>query len=182
MGNIVVKSDLSDATLLEKFPNRSTKQKIFANATLQTTIDKMRLLIKAGRADQKVVYLVRIIARDLAGRDFDGIAHTIYNWIVDRVKYQRDPEGVEWLQDVEVTLRMKTGDCDDFTVLGASMLGALGIKSRIKIAKAGAPVWNHVYLEYYSPKRGIWVPFDASEKKYVGWEAENIQDTRVYTI
>lgn len=179
---ITFESDMSDAMIFEKFPDRPIRQQLIEGVTLEKTLHHMKKFIRAGRKDAKLVYLTRYIVRDCPGRDFDCIARKVYAWLIRKIKYVRDPDKVEWLQDHEVTLRNKTGDCDDFTILGAAMLGAMGLTTRIKIAQANVPMWNHVYLEYFSPTKDEWIAFDASNKKHVGWEYPKILRTKTYEV
>lgn len=167
-----------ESRLFEIFPNRPVKQR-FVNASLDNTIHHMKKFIEEGKRDERIVYLARIIAKNCDGRDFDCIAKAVYFFLIRMIKYQFDPRGVEWLQDCEVTLRKRSGDCDDFATLGSALLQAIGINTRLIIAQANTPVWNHVYLEYYSPRQKKWIPFDASEKKSVGWQSPNILETKV---
>lgn len=96
-------------------------------------------------------------------RNADAIAQRLYTWINHRIAYTWDPVNVEWLQSPDVTLRNRAGDCDDHTILAASLLEAIGIRTRLVVIKANPSAphkYTHVYIEYQS--KGIWRPFDTT--------------------
>lgn len=74
------------------------------------------------------------------------------------------------------------GDCDDYSMLAASMLTACGIPSSFVTVAADPRIpdaYTHVYLCAYvrdgenSSWRRTRVPIDASHGGYCGWEVEN---------
>jgi len=148
------------------------------------TVKKMTEFIRAAHKNPVCRMMTVIVVRKYikTGREFDMMAEVIYKWITESVKYFRDPHNVELVRDWENIVKTWEGDCDDFTVLSCSMLGSVGISTRIVICQAGKAQWNHVYAEYYSPAKGKWIPFDASMNKVVGWESPNIIKKRVFQV
>lgn len=155
---------------------------LFHNVGLDVTIRKIRELIHAGHKNPITRMFALKLTQDEDGRDFDGMAKAVYDWLIKNIKYHRDPVGVEWLQDAENTIRIKAGDCDDFTIAACTLLGSLGIATRIVISQIKEPRWNHVFAEYYSPKQNKWIAFDACVKKFVGWKSPNIIATKSYPV
>lgn len=149
---------------------------------VQQTVKAIRTFIQRNRRNPKVVDLARKIVKDIPGRDFDAIAERVYQYLIENMKYHRDPHMVEWIQDAEVSTLMKSGDCDDFTTLSGSLLQALGLRTRIIIAAVNGPKFNHVFSEYWSPGSRGWIPFDASVKKEVGWQSPRIVKRQAFLV
>lgn len=93
----------------------------------------------------------------------------LFNFVRDHIRYTRDVYGVETLATPDKTLAMRVGDCDDMTVLLATLLESIGYPTRFVIEgyQDGAG-WEHVYLE--TCLRGQWVALDATEQVAMGWQ------------
>ena len=135
---------------------------------LTGVIDQIKRNILAGRADDAVraaaLNVTESAPRDprtpfANRRDFDALAVVVYRWMVENVQYVRDPFGMEQLQTASVTLRRRSGDCDDHTTLGGALLGSLGIPVRVRVVGAGSQP-SHIFLEYRG-SRG-WTAFDTT--------------------
>lgn len=77
----------------------------------------------------------------------------VFNFVVANVKYIQDLSGhIESLKDARATLRDGWGDCDDQTILNATLLGCLGFEN-VKIAMAkyakDEDTFAHVYCVCY---------------------------------
>ena len=57
-----------------------------------------------------------------------------------------DPVSREYFQTCAETLSSRSGDCDDFTILTANLMRAIGINTRFVL------VSGHVYLQIYLPE------------------------------
>lgn len=98
--------------------------------------------------------------RELAirlGRRFEAgdfkQARKLYEYVRDEIQYVYDPFGMEEIQPPEVTLRLRSGDCEDQAILLTSLLLAIGFESALLFADAnndGLP--DHVYSAAYIPK------------------------------
>lgn len=131
-----------------------------------------------------------------------GIAAAVHAWIQSRIKFVEDliPAGLAGVEDpaqAEVlirpadllAMREPAGDCDDFSMLCASMLLALGIEPKFKTVAADPTnpgAYSHVYVVANLPRRvgagAEDVAIDASHGPHIGWEAGNIQKARVWPI
>lgn len=113
----------------------------------------------------------------------------VWAWVKGRLTFMNDPEQAEPLglagngnevietlvRPVDVLRAGSHGDCDDFSMLCACLLKALGIKA--SFATVGADErdpaqFSHVYVVAYT-KDGERVAVDASHGPYAGWEAPN---------
>jgi hypothetical protein len=109
----------------------------------------------------------------------------VWDWVKARMRFVRDEATAEplqgWYRDpiVETLVRPRDmavlqgpqGDCDDFSMYGASLLLAKGVPVAFCTVAADpqAPtVFSHVYLVAYP--WGCRVPMDLSHGSYPGWE------------
>ncbi len=85
-------------------------------------------------------------------------AKAIYYFVRDNINYIGESD--EYFQTPQETLFSRGGDCDDHSILLASMLNAIGIKTRFVF------VPKHVYIEARvedDPLRNrAWIPLDAT--------------------
>lgn len=98
--------------------------------------------------------------RELAtrlGRRFEAgdfkQARKLYEYVRDEIQYVYDPFGIEEIQSPQVTLKLRSGDCEDQAILLTSLLLAIGFESALLFADAnndGLP--DHVYSAVYIPK------------------------------
>ncbi len=100
-------------------------------------------------------------------------ARQIFNMILKHVDYCPDILDVETLQTPMYTWKYGKGDCDDYSILGATFLETVGIPTHFVIVGRGKD-YTHVYL-YFEDLRGINHPFDLTRKRF------DFEDKR-YTI
>jgi hypothetical protein len=106
----------------------------------------------------------------VAAKDYASEVAAIHRWVQTQVRYTRDPVGQETVQSPEYTaFTSRAGDCDDFTVLEAALLGALGHPTRFVTIGFTPRAFSHVYLE--ANLRGQWLPLDPIVDQPPGWEA-----------
>lgn len=151
------------------------KKQTINNYTLTDLTRLMQKYIADGQVNQSVRLLASAITAGIDGRQYDALAQAIYGWIRKNIRYIHDPVQAEWVQSADVTARIKTGDCDDFSVLAASLLESLGIRTKLRfVSTQPSGQVNHVFIDYYSPKLKKWIPFDAIVPKKVGWQSPSI--------
>ncbi|MEO7827169.1 MAG: transglutaminase-like domain-containing protein [Allosphingosinicella sp.] len=85
---------------------------------------------------------LKVIFPSCRPKDEPAQALAIGKWVQDRTNYVH--EGVETFQRPETTIRRKAGDCDDYSVLIASMLGTVGIRNKLCILKINGR-WAHIF-------------------------------------
>lgn len=68
---------------------------------------------------------------------------SLIKYIKDNYKYVKDPNGFDYFASPQESCKLMAGDCDDYSILMASCLEAIGADVRI--------IWapNHVYPELY---------------------------------
>jgi transglutaminase-like putative cysteine protease len=139
------------------------------------TIKEMHKLVKAAKTDPEFRRLALWLTRDGdRSRDWKNYSAELENAFARLrkvVTYRRDPYQVEWIQSPWRTLRDGAGDCDDLSILIASVMGATGAKYRFLTFKANPrrPAdWSHVLTEILVPKKG-WVAADLSVAAPLGF-------------
>lgn len=165
------------------------------NPDIQTadTIQRMRQIVKESISSPIVISATH----QALGLDQHPV-NAIYQFIKQNVTFSEDHEVVKRLfgqsqvtpfgEDLLITpqaliSQIKQGDCDDFSMLAASMLAVAGIQSKfVTIAADNSlpDVFSHVYV-IANDGRG-WIPFDASHGKYLGWEYQNATRKQYWNI
>jgi transglutaminase-like putative cysteine protease len=111
----------------------------------------------------------------------------IFNAIRNQVRYTSDILGIDTYQNPGRTLRMRSGDCDDYSSLVCASLLSLGIPCRFKVIRTkDASEWNHIYAQGGLPRANPqrWYTLDASVNKPFGWEAPAgmIAESRIFPV
>jgi predicted transglutaminase-like cysteine proteinase len=111
----------------------------------------------------------------------------IFNAMRRDVRYTSDIVGADTYQHPRVTLKLKTGDCDDYSSLGCAALMSAGIPCRFKVIRTkSSPTWDHIYIQGGFPKHDPtqWMSLDASVPVKPGWEApaSMVAEARIFEI
>ena len=110
----------------------------------------MRRLSIAGGKDPTVraAALAVLRAAGVAAHDALAEASALFQFVRDRIRFTRDPVGVEWLQAPRHTLTLLAGDCDDMATLLAAMLRTVGIPARFRAValEPNSNRYSHVYV------------------------------------
>ena len=134
---------------------------------VEQTINVIRQLVDDAVKDPAVNVTAIQMVRG-TGDQFsrDAKAQAIYAAVANRFQYVEDPVGPfgpkETLRPARVLLQIWAGDCDDASVLIASLLGTIGIPSRLVTIAAdpSAPdEFSHIYPEA-EVFPGNWVAMD----------------------
>lgn len=100
-------------------------------------------------------------------RNYEAEVRALHGFVRDKIRYVRDPVGLELVQAPERTLDIAQGDCDDKSVLLASLLMATGHLARFVVVGFKGEPFSHVLIE---TKRGNrWIPLETIIDKPVGW-------------
>lgn len=141
-------------------------------AGVSATLKVMSALAFQGKINPTVRDRAMAVTIGLTSKDWVQQAQCIHSWVRANVRYIMDVEGVETLQTAETTLRVQGGDCDDSSVLIASMLGALGHPTRFFAMGFAPNDFEHVVCETKIGNR--WFACDATENVPFGWLPDGI--------
>ena len=173
--------------MLELFPTR--RQDIgTGDQTTWSTLRLMRQAIREGATHWEVRYAAVELVRHLIARDQLSEVQTIYGWLQANLRFTRDPAHVELIHGPEVLLRLirqdgvTAADCDDYAILGGSLLLALGYPVRLKAVSTNQRrEFNHVYLQVLV--YGRWLGFDPIRlDRSLGWETGGIMRATVLAV
>lgn len=131
------------------------------SAGTRATLQLMSALTNAGKKRLKIRRLAQILVSEKSQKDYAGEARELHRFVRDNIRYLRDIRGVETLQTPEKTLQFKSGDCDDKSVLLASLLESIGHKTRFVAVGFSPDTYAHVYVEVYI--NGGWEPLETTE-------------------
>jgi len=95
---------------------------------------------------------------------------SVFALVRDNIRYVRDVYGVETLTAPGKTLALRLGDCDDQSVLLATLLESVGYPTRFVVAAyQDAGQLEHVYVQTFAA--GRWIDLDPTERRPLGWSA-----------
>jgi len=141
------------------------------------TVEEMAKEAEKGALNWTVISITREITKNKKSRDYEAIADEIFWWVKKNIKFNRDPVPAELIQSPEMTIKVKTGDCDDMVILLDSMMQSVGIPTRyvtISYLPDAKDDYTHVYLEALVSKenqKAKWKPYDASVPNSTpGWK------------
>lgn len=100
--------------------------------TIEQTTTTMSELVERHKTDVTIRQYVADIVREknLEQGDVPSLCDAVYEWVRKRVKYWADIHDVETIQSPHVTLELGIGDCDDLSVLAATLLQAAGVPTQ----------------------------------------------------
>ena len=116
-------------------------------------------------SDEPIVKLAadRIAVASCASPSKVCYAKAIFYFTRDNFQYVNDPSAIEYVKTARQSLMSKGGDCDDASVLMASLLQAVGIRTRFVFEP------GHVYIHALLPEAlkkyksdGDWVSLDGT--------------------
>jgi hypothetical protein len=142
------------------------------DAGVEQTICVLRCLIDDAVKDPAINVQAIQILRDAGVANF-GVwdrLRAFYDWISQpsNFLYVPDPIGPfgpkETVRPARTLFQVKGGDCDDYSALLASLLGTVGIRTRlvtISADRSSPNDFSHIYPEAEAAP-GRWVPLDAA--------------------
>lgn len=144
--------------------------KLIQNVGFDTVVNEMRRIAQEGVQSSNVVTITQ---QAITGK-IDSIT-AIWDYIKSHMTYNPDPDDTELLihpnrlaQDFLAGAH-RSGDCDDFAMLTASMLGCLGRQVRMCIINYGSDSY-HAVCEVWSDFLDRWVCVDTASQIPLGWE------------
>ena len=148
--------------------------KFVGNASDNEVMGIMSRMLREGIANGEVRQLALSIT---AGVD-DPIS-AVYDWMIANYRYIPDPEVLNSELFIAPKVQVRrflngeqiAGDCDDISLMSASLLGSIGYQVRIVVIGQFNHELDHAYAEVYSAPLGQWLTFDPSDQHTpLGWE------------
>lgn len=91
----------------------------------KVSMSKIRKVIARASVEERVILKAREIVGQVDGRDPLAVLRALSSWVAANVGYTRERR--ELFQDPLTTIRVRTGDCDDHTILVVSLAQALKV-------------------------------------------------------
>ncbi|MCC7497316.1 MAG: transglutaminase domain-containing protein [Bryobacterales bacterium] len=165
-------------------------------ATAQT-IGVMAALVREDARSPIVRQAAMQSIAELGSRDERKEIASVFKWVKRHVRYRadaelaqdtpaQDPDTTEVLiRPVDLlTMPEPTGDCDDFAMLTAALLRALGIRANfvtIAADEEDPTRYSHVFLEAITSS-GERIALDTSHGPRPGWQAPAVGKSKTWSI
>jgi transglutaminase-like putative cysteine protease len=155
--------------------NMKTTLRASDDMPIEERVASIQELVYRSVQDPQMRKLALQITSGCEARDGECEARAIYDYVKQNVRYTGDVapishpdgsvEGIDLYQSARRTVQFSGGDCDDMSILIATLLALNGITPRLRVMKeSGNDDWSHVYptggLPKNSPTR--WIALDAT--------------------
>jgi hypothetical protein len=147
------------------------------------TVREIIRLVKADleRPELRLLATKILRSRAVANKDFVSEARTLYKWVTQKIRYQRDPIEIETVQSPMVTVQHGAGDCDDHVALYAGLASAVGLPVRFRAIGVVRDDLKHIWTEVFAGDR--WWAADTTEPaRGFGWRPERFPVERIYNF
>jgi len=145
------------------------------------TINRMESLVSGpeGVASPVVHQIVREAIRGSV-RDVTEI-QAWFDWVKNVIEFRGEAE--ETLQSPEVTIKLRSGDCDDLTMLLSAGLRSLGYQTAFRTVATPDSYgeFAHVYAVVQDKQTHKWIPIDTTvDESFPGWEPSETTRERTF--
>ena len=137
------------------------------------TLKIMRRLVRAAKKTFPVRQTALSLVQNIGQKNWHREVAEIWRFVNNNIRYVRDVNGVETLQTPEKTMEFGQGDCDDQSVLVASLLESIGHPTRFIAIGFGPASYQHVFAETKVGNK--WLPVETTEDWPLGFIPENIR-------
>jgi len=146
------------------------------NATLKAMADVV------SKAKKNIVNreLALSIVENLPSKCWTCEAKAIHSYVLNNIRYVRDIDGIETVATPEKTLEYKQGDCDDMSVLAATLLQCIGHPVRFVAVGFNNRPLSHVLIETLIGDK--WLPMELTESLPFGDYPPNITSRKIKNI
>lgn len=137
------------------------------------TLRRMRAFVLLDYAALPIVETAQDIVKNLRGHDFRGEIETLFRYCRDQIRYVRDPEDEQVIQNAAYTTKRRAGDCVDKSVLLATLCAAIGHTPRFVTLSYDTPqahekwFYRHVFCEVMDSQTGKWIALDPTPENYI---------------
>jgi len=139
-------------------------------AGTRETLKQMRRLVQDGKTDLGLRDLVQQIIANVPGKDWFGELCALLNFVRRRIRYSLDTNDIEVIQGAATTLALGYGDCDDLSILLATLCECAGHPcafAALGFDEVGS--YSHVLVLASGAGETDWIALDASEGQPAGW-------------
>ena len=146
---------------------------------IRETLRLMRSLCRQFKTDSHVRTLALQIVRGAPQKGYRAEAVLLHSFVRDHIRYVRDTHGVETVQWPTVTIELGQGDCDDKSLLLATLLESIGHPTRFRAVgfQPNTQSYSHVLVDVRMGKG--WFPLETTEPVPAGWSPAGVKATMV---
>lgn len=135
---------------------------------IRATLARMVRMTKEGRRDMGVRTKALMLVRRLPQKAYADQVVELFQFVQRQIRYVHDVREVETLQAPKYTLEMGQGDCDDKSMLLASLLESIGHPTRFAALAIDGGPFTHVIAETRLGDK--WKALDPTmSQAFVGW-------------
>lgn len=138
------------------------------------TLQLMHALTLQGKVSPKVRNLAVSVVSRLNSRDYVGESVAMQDFVKKNIRYVQDVTNTETLQTADYTLQKGAGDCDDQSILLASLLESIGQPTRFAAVAFSDEDYSHVYVEVQPGGKGVWYGAETIVDKPFGWTPPDV--------
>ena len=132
----------------------------------RVTLALMSKITREAKKRLNIRLLALFLVKNNNQKDYTSEVKNLHKFVRDNIRYVRDVRGVETLQIPEKTLEFRSGDCDDKSMLLASLLESIGHPTRFVAIGFVPNKYAHVYVE--SKIGSVWYPLETTEPWVAG--------------
>ena len=147
-----------------------------ARGTLET-LKLMRAVTRQGKKSLIIRQVATRLIEDLGQKNYSGEMERIHAFVRDRIRYAKDIRGIETIQTPEEVLKSGQGDCDDKSILVATLLESIGHPTRFVAMGFKNGQYCHVYVETKIGEK--WVGVETTEPVAFGWTPNGVTSRMV---
>lgn len=132
------------------------------------TLKMMAQLVRFWKRNAGIRQLAINLCSGLQSKDYVGEVNALFEYVRDHIRYVQDVADIETLHTPDVVLGQGAGDCDDKSMLLATMLESIGHKCRfVAMSWHGPNAFEHVSVETLIGT--VWVNLETTEPVNAGW-------------
>lgn len=144
-------------------------------AGIRETLRIMSKITKQYKANPLVRELALRLTAGLNQKDWRGEVTRIHDFVRDRIRYIKDIRGIETIHTPVELLKSRQGDCDDKSILAASLLEAIGHPTRfVAVGFNKNGTYSHVFTQ--TKIGNNWVTLETTEPWPLGRTCRGITD------
>lgn len=115
----------------------------------------MARLAREGSHDMRVRQLALDLTKNLPGKDWEGETKAIFDYVMSSFRYVRDIRDIDTLHMADTLLDTQAGDCDDLSIILASLLLSIGHDLQFVALSPAKGEWSHVWLRDLTSDRAL---------------------------
>jgi transglutaminase-like putative cysteine protease len=136
---------------------------------VRETLKLMSALVKGGKKSPAVRTKALALTQHLRQKDRFGEIHALWDFVRNNIRYVRDIRNVETVHTPEQILRQESGDCDDKSLLLASLLESIGHPTAFWAIGTKPGKFSHVLVLTRVGPNKKWLPLETTEAVRIGW-------------